>query len=87
MLSRCTRYPTDDPVHTDVIRCLSFVIIFDDFNSDHNTSRNRAYKFPSEQTILTERKPFVGEVSANFCGYRVLPGHHNGSPMAVIFVF
>jgi hypothetical protein len=23
--------------------------------------------------------PLVGEVSANFCGYRVLRGHRNGS--------
>jgi hypothetical protein len=33
-----------------------------------------------EQTILTERPPLVTEVSANFCGYRVLRGQRNGSP-------
>jgi hypothetical protein len=29
--------------------------------------------------IPTERQPLVGEVSANFCGQRMLRGQHNGS--------
>jgi hypothetical protein len=29
--------------------------------------------------IPTERPPLVGEVSANFCGQRVLRGQYNGS--------
>jgi hypothetical protein len=32
-----------------------------------------------EQTVLTERPPLVGEVSANFCRYRVLHGQRNRS--------
>jgi hypothetical protein len=32
-----------------------------------------------ERTIPTERPPLVGEVSANFCRYRVLLGQYNGS--------
>jgi hypothetical protein len=31
-------------------------------------------------TIPTERPPLVGEVSANFCGWRVSHGQHTGSP-------
>jgi hypothetical protein len=30
-----------------------------------------------KQTILTERPPLVGEVSANFCGYRVPRGQRD----------
>jgi hypothetical protein len=33
----------------------------------------------SEQTILTERPPLVGEVGANFCRQTVPRGQHNGS--------
>jgi hypothetical protein len=33
-----------------------------------------------KRTITTERPPLVGEVSANFCGYRVSRGQRNGSP-------
>jgi hypothetical protein len=32
-----------------------------------------------ERTILTERLPLVGEVSANFCGQRVSHGQRDGS--------
>jgi hypothetical protein len=32
-----------------------------------------------KQTIPPERPPPVGEVSANFCGYRVSRGQRNGS--------
>jgi hypothetical protein len=32
-----------------------------------------------ERTISTERPPFVGEVSANFCRYRVPRGQRDGS--------
>jgi hypothetical protein len=32
-----------------------------------------------ERTIPTERPLLVGEVSANFCGYRVPRGHRGGS--------
>jgi hypothetical protein len=41
-----------------------------------------------ERTILTERPPPVGEVSANFCGGRgVSRGQRNGSPRPLISVF
>jgi hypothetical protein len=33
-----------------------------------------------KRTIPTERPPLVGEVSANFCGYRVSRGQRDGSP-------
>jgi hypothetical protein len=36
------------------------------------------------RTIPTERPPLVGEVSANFCGYRVSHGQRNGSPRPLI---
>jgi hypothetical protein len=32
-----------------------------------------------ERTIPTERPPFVGEVSANFCGHAVSRGQRGGS--------
>jgi hypothetical protein len=32
-----------------------------------------------ERTIPTERPPLVGEVIANFCGYRVPRGQRDGS--------
>jgi hypothetical protein len=32
-----------------------------------------------ERTMPIERPPLVGEVSANFCGYRVLRGQHSRS--------
>jgi hypothetical protein len=38
-------------------------------------------------TIPTERPPLNGEVSANFCGYRVSRGERNGSPRTLISVF
>jgi hypothetical protein len=40
-----------------------------------------------KRTILTERPPLVGEVSANFCGQRVLRGQRNGYPRSLILVF
>jgi hypothetical protein len=41
----------------------------------------------SKRTILSERPPLVGEVSANFCGYRVLRGQRNEFPRPLISVF
>jgi hypothetical protein len=40
-----------------------------------------------QRTIPTERPPLVGEVSANFSGYRVSRGQRNESPMPLISVF
>jgi hypothetical protein len=40
-----------------------------------------------KQTIPTERPPLVGEVSANFSGYRVSRDQHNASPRPLISVF
>jgi hypothetical protein len=39
-----------------------------------------------KRTIPTERPPLVGEVSANFCGYRVLRGQRNEFPRPLISV-
>jgi hypothetical protein len=33
-----------------------------------------------ERTVPIERPLLVGEVSTNFCGWRVSRGQHNGSP-------
>jgi hypothetical protein len=40
-----------------------------------------------QRTIPTERPPLVGEVSANFSGYRVSRGQRNESPRPLIFPF
>jgi hypothetical protein len=40
-----------------------------------------------ERTIPTERLQFVGEVSANVWGQRVLRGQRDGSPTAVFSIF
>jgi hypothetical protein len=40
-----------------------------------------------KRTILTERPPLVGEVSANFCGLRVLRGQRNEFRRPLISVF
>jgi hypothetical protein len=40
-----------------------------------------------ERTIPTELPPLVGEVSANFCEYRVSRGQRNGFPLSLISVF
>jgi hypothetical protein len=39
-----------------------------------------------KRTIPTERPPLVGEVSANFCGKRVLRGQSNEFPRPLISV-
>jgi hypothetical protein len=38
-------------------------------------------------TIPTERPPYVGEVSANFFGYRVSRDQRIGSPRPLISIF
>jgi hypothetical protein len=43
--------------------------------------------FVHKWTILIEWLPIVGEVSANFCGYRVLHGQRNRSPRPLILGF
>jgi hypothetical protein len=40
-----------------------------------------------KQTIPTERPPPVGEVSANFGGYRVSRSQRDGSPRPLISIF
>jgi hypothetical protein len=40
-----------------------------------------------KRTIPTERPPLVGEVSANFFGYRVMRGQQNEFPRPLISVF
>jgi hypothetical protein len=48
---------------------------------------NKSVVVVRKQTIPTERPPLVGEVSANFYGYRVWRGQRNGSPRPLISVF
>jgi hypothetical protein len=40
-----------------------------------------------KRTIPTERPSLVGEVSANFCAWRVLRGQRKGFPRSLISVF
>jgi hypothetical protein len=40
-----------------------------------------------ERTIPTEQRPLVGEVSANFCGWRVLHNQRNGFQQVVNLYF
>jgi hypothetical protein len=42
---------------------------------------------PQARTIPTERPPLVGEVSANFSGYRVSLGQRNESTTVINFGF
>jgi hypothetical protein len=44
-----------------------------------NINKTNSVALVRVRTIPTERPPLVGEVSANFCGWRVLRGQHNGS--------
>jgi hypothetical protein len=39
------------------------------------------------QIILTERPLLVGEVTANFCGYKLSRGQRNGFPRPLVSVF
>jgi hypothetical protein len=34
-----------------------------------------------ERSIPTERPPLIGEINANFCGYRMPSGQRDGSPL------
>jgi hypothetical protein len=52
------------------------VIILLHFNK---TKTKNLWPLVGEQTVLTERPPPVGEISAIFCGQRVLHGQHNRS--------
>jgi hypothetical protein len=40
-----------------------------------------------KRTMRTERPPLVGELSANFCGYRVSRSQRNGFPRPLISIF
>jgi hypothetical protein len=55
--------------------CLSIKIAL--YDSNNNNSNSVA--LVRDRTIPTERPQHVGEVSANFCGYRVSRGQHGGS--------
>jgi hypothetical protein len=39
-------------------------------NTNNNESKNKSKALVCQASIPTERPPLVGEVSANFCGYR-----------------
>jgi hypothetical protein len=49
--------------------------------------RNNSVALARKTTIPTERPPLVAEVSANFCGKRVLRAERNEFPLALISVF
>jgi hypothetical protein len=51
------------------------------------TNKTNSVALVRKRTIPTERLSLVGEVSANFCGYRVSRGQRNGSPRQLISVF
>jgi hypothetical protein len=40
------------------------------FSNNNNNNNNSSVDLVRVRTIPTERTPFVGEVSVNFCGYR-----------------
>jgi hypothetical protein len=46
---------------------------------DQVTKKLNSMVWVRERTIPTERPPLVGEVIANFCGYRVPCGQRDGS--------
>jgi hypothetical protein len=50
----------------------------DDDNNDNNN--NNSVALVRQRAIPTERPPLVGQVSDNFCGWRVSRGQRNGSP-------
>jgi hypothetical protein len=52
----------------------------------YKTTKQTPWPLVRKRTIPTERPPLVGEVSVNFCGYRVSPGQRNGSPRPLISV-
>jgi hypothetical protein len=47
--------------------------------SQENLLKPNFVAWVRDRTIPTKRPPLVGEVSANFCGYTVPRGHHDGS--------
>jgi hypothetical protein len=48
-------------------------------SEEHKKSKTNSKVLVREQTITTEQTPLVGEVSANFWGWRVQRGLHDGS--------
>jgi hypothetical protein len=48
--------------------------------SKKEQTKTNSVALARERTIPTERPPLIGEVSANFGGYRVSHGRRNGSP-------
>jgi hypothetical protein len=62
-----------------------FVISLTTKNIKQNKKNSEA--LGRQLTIPTERPPLVGEVSANFSGYRVSRGQRNESPRPLISVF
>jgi hypothetical protein len=53
----------------------------------HIKQKQTPWTVVRKRTIPTELPPFVGEVIANFWGYRVLRGQRNESPRPLISVF
>jgi hypothetical protein len=67
---------TDDKFHEQLNNCSRLKDA-----SAQRSAQNR------QRTIPTERPPLIGEVSANFSGYRVSHGQRNESPRPLISVF
>jgi hypothetical protein len=52
-----------------------------------NEKKTKLRIFSPQATISTERPTLVGEVSANFYGWRMSRGQRNGSPRPLISIF
>jgi hypothetical protein len=52
-----------------------------------NKTKTNSMALVRKRTIPTEQPPLVGEVSDNFCGWRVSRGQRNGSPRPLISFF
>jgi hypothetical protein len=63
------------------------IVIFSGTTSIHRTSELNSVALVRKVTIPTKRSPLVGEVSVNFCGYRVSRGQRNGSPCPLTSIF
>jgi hypothetical protein len=58
----------------------------DTSNSRQQTNKTNCVALVRKRTLPTEWPPLVGEVSANFSGYRVSRGQRNESPRPLISI-
>jgi hypothetical protein len=78
-------WPYVDPRTTDVSEERIFIVTAVKTSSIKKNLNSVAVV--RKRTIPTERPPLVGEVSANFCRYRVLRGQLNEFPRPLISFF